>query len=46
MDLNFYNKAIASISVCTMGAISMEITNGNTGIGWAIVGIAIIWSAE
>ena len=36
-------KAIASISVCILGGVSMYITNGSTGIGWAILGLMFIW---
>lgn len=36
-------KAVASMAVCVAGAISMKITNGETGIGWAILGLLIIW---
>ena len=37
------SKAVASIAVCTMGTICMKITRGETGIGWAIIGLIIIW---
>ena len=37
------SKAIASVAVCLVGAFAMKITNGETGIGWAIFGIALIW---
>ena len=47
MDFNFYNKAIASISVCAVGTFSMYMNNGNVGIGWiTILVIAIIWRDE
>lgn len=38
-----YGKGIASIAVCAMGAYVMYLTKGNTGIGWAIFGLLIIW---
>jgi len=38
------NKGIATIAVCALGAWSMYISNGNTGIGWAILGVLLIWS--
>ena len=38
-------KAIASIAVCAAGAYSMQVSNGSTGIGWAILGIALIWGS-
>jgi len=36
-------RAIASIAVCAAGAYSMYVSNGSTGIGWAILGLIIIW---
>lgn len=38
-----WEKALASIAVCGMGAYVMYCTGGKTGIGWAILGIFIIW---
>ena len=37
-------KAIASIAVMAGGAYCMKITKGETGIGWALVGIFFIWA--
>tara|TARA_B100001964_G_scaffold214509_1_gene252166 strand:+ start:5475 stop:5606 length:132 start_codon:yes stop_codon:yes gene_type:complete len=42
MDVNTA-KAIASTAICVAGAFTMYITNGTTGIGWAVLGIDIIW---
>ena len=39
----FICKAIASIAVCAMGAYCMKLTNGTTGVGWAIFGLIVIW---
>jgi hypothetical protein len=36
-------KAAASIAVCFAGAFSMYVTDGATGIGWAIFGLFLIW---
>ena len=36
-------KAIASVAVCAAGAVSMYVTGGQTGIGWAIFGVMIVW---
>jgi len=36
-------KAIASVAVCALGALSMYVTKGETGIGWAIFGLVLIW---
>lgn len=38
------SKSIASVAVCALGAFSMYVSNGSTGIGWAILGLFIIWS--
>ena len=43
MDI-YFAKSIASIAVCSMGAYCMYLTNGQTGIGWAILGLFFIWS--
>ena len=37
------NKGLASIAVCALGAWSMYVSNGTTGVGWAILGILLIW---
>jgi hypothetical protein len=37
------SKAVASIAVCALGGYCLYITNGNTGIGWAILGLLLIW---
>jgi len=36
-------RAAASIGVCLLGGFCMYITNGTTGVGWAILGIMLIW---
>lgn len=38
-------KAVASVAVCGMGAYTMYLTRGDTGIGWAILGLIIIWGS-
>jgi len=40
---DFVGKAIGSIAVCMLGFYSMKLTNGRTGIGWAILGLTLIW---
>lgn len=40
---NGFSKAIASIAVCALGTFSMYYSHGDTGVGWAILGILIIW---
>jgi hypothetical protein len=43
MDVNLA-KGLASIAICLAGAYSMNITNGDSGIGWACFGLFLIWS--
>lgn len=42
--MNIYlAKGIASVAICALGAYCTDITEGETGIGWAILGLFIIW---
>lgn len=41
--LYILGMSIATISVCSLGAYCMYITEGETGIGWSILGLLIIW---
>ncbi len=41
--MNVWAKGLASIAVCCLGAYSMYITKGNTGVGWSILGLFLIW---
>ena len=36
-------RTVASIAICSLGAISMFASDGASGIGWAIIGVSIIW---
>ena len=38
-------KAIASVAICALGGFVMWLTNGETGVGWAVFGLAIIWGS-
>ena len=38
------NKAVSTIAVCSLGAFSMYISGGDTGIGWAFLGVWVIWA--
>ena len=42
-DKHLILKTIGSFAVCALGAYAMYLTKGQTGIGWAILGILIIW---
>lgn len=46
MNNNHIGRGLATIGVCLLGGLSMYITNGSTGIGWAILGVALIWAAK
>jgi len=37
------NRALATIAVCLMACFSMWVSKGQTGIGWGILGVFIIW---
>lgn len=39
----YLGKALASIAICALGGYCMYMTKGNTGIGWAVLGLYIIW---
>jgi hypothetical protein len=39
-------RAIASVAVCAMGSYCMYITEGETGIGWAILGLLVLWGSS
>lgn len=43
MDINILNKGMASVAICAAGAYSMYVSGGQTGIGWAVLGLIIIW---
>lgn len=36
-------RAAASVGVCYLGALAMHISEGETGVGWALLGIYIVW---
>ena len=36
-------RGLASIGVCALGGFAMYLTDGQTGIGWAVLGLFIIW---
>ena len=42
MDVNLA-KALASVAICAAGAYCMKITGGEIGIGWAVLGLLVIW---
>jgi len=45
MDIEI-NKWLATIAVCALGAASMYWSNGETGVGWAILGVLLIWGID
>jgi hypothetical protein len=36
-------RGIATLGVCVLAGFSMWISNGETGIGWGILGVLLIW---
>ncbi len=43
MEVMYLGKGLASIAVCALGAFSMYRSDGEIGIGWAIIGLIVIW---
>ena len=37
------SRTLVSIAVCVGGIFAMWITDGETGIGWMIFGLIIVW---
>jgi len=37
-------KSFATIAICGLGLGCMEITNGETGVGWALLGLFFVWA--
>jgi len=40
-----YGKSIASVAVCALGGYCMKVSKGETGVGWAILGLLLIWGS-
>jgi hypothetical protein len=40
---NTQARAIASVSVCVLGMVAMYLSDGLTGVGWAVLGLFFIW---
>ena len=40
---SYRSKAVASVAVCILGGFCMYLTKGETGVGWSIVGLMLIW---
>lgn len=38
-------RAITSVAICAMGTAAMYVSEGTTGIGWAILGLFLIWTS-
>ena len=39
----YISKGLASLAVCAAGAYSMHITGGETGMGWVVLALFLIW---
>lgn len=44
--IELITKTFATLFVCILGGWSMKITKGETGMGWAILGVFIIWGVS
>ena len=42
-EVLYLSKAIATVGVCWLGYECMIMTDGSTGVGWAILGVFLIW---
>lgn len=40
---SYKSRATASVAVCLLGVASMHFSGGETGVGWAILGLMFIW---
>ena len=40
----YLGQGLASIGRCALGAACMYWIKGDTGIGWAVLGLFIIWA--
>jgi len=38
-----YGKAIASIAICVLGGYCIQVSKGETDIGWSVLGLLLIW---
>lgn len=38
-------RGLASVAICAMAAACMYWTDGETGIGWGILGLLIVWAS-
>ena len=41
--MEIIGKLALSAMVCALGAMTVYLTGGQTGFGWAILGLALIW---
>ena len=44
MGTIYLAKALATVAVCLLGVYCMWLTEGSTGVGWAILGVFLIWA--
>ena len=42
--MKYLGKGLASAAICGMGAYVMYLTDGTTGIGWAVLGLLLVWN--
>lgn len=41
--MSILGKGLASMAICGLGGFCMWYTKGQTGIGWSVLGLFIIW---
>jgi hypothetical protein len=42
--LELIGKLVVSALVCGFGGVSLWLTHGESGAGWAILGLIVIWN--
>lgn len=42
-QVNVIGKLVLSAMVCVMAGACMYLTHGETGIGWGILGLLVVW---
>jgi hypothetical protein len=43
--MEYTTKMLSTVAICMMGTYCMWLTNGKTGIGWAILGVLFVWES-
>lgn len=44
--MNQFGRGLASLGACALGAYAMHVSGGETGIGWAVLALVLIWGSS